>query len=469
MNRTLTTLALGLVVALSACSALGPNYETPSASELDAPANWSKSASAVQVVASAKPWWSQMSDATLEALIAHARASSPTVSAAVARLQQSRALQGQVLAAGYPSVTGNTGANRVNNGSTISETVSLGTSSTWELDLFGAVQRGQEGAQARVSAKQADLVDAQSSLTADVVDAYGNYRYLEASIEVAQETLESLSATHQLVLLKMAAGFTAADQGLRAQASVAESQSQLRGLQAQQEIAFNRLVALTGVSRDTLPELLALAQSPNLVLPLTNLALPASVLERRPDLISAERTLAAASADLGLAKADQYPRLTLSGNFGYTSSVTGQGTLSLATWGFGPALSVPLFDGGRRAQAAEGAQARYAEALARYRQKARVAVQEVENSLSRYASATHRLSLISGAVQIQAQAKAAVAHRLQAGAVSRLDYEDSARLNYSAQQAELSLEFEQLQALHFTGPPARSPPRTPPSRVLRRT
>ncbi|WP_374343893.1 TolC family protein, partial [Azonexus sp.] len=195
-----------------------------------------------------------------------------------------------------------------------------------------------------------------------------------------------------------------------------------------------------------------------------DIAIPGDALVRRPDIRAAERRLAAASADIGLAEADRYPRLALNGSLGY--SVTGGGSsggLSFGTWSFGPSLSLPIFDGGRRAAAVEQARSRYDEALAEFRLRARAAIQEVEDALTRYAAAHERAENARvSAAQYQSYFDA-VEIRYREGASNLLELEDARRAMLGAQQTLLAVQQERLQAwvaLHRStgGAAAHDPP-----------
>jgi len=170
------------------------------------------------------------------------------------------------------------------------------------------------------------------------------------------------------------------------------------------------------------------------------------VLSQRPDLAAAERELAALTAEIGAAEADRYPKLSLTGNIGYGVARVAGANVNGATWGFGPSLSLPLFDAGRRIAAVSLAQARYEEALAGYRATAVRAVREVEEALTQLDAARHRApELLAALGGYQSFEKAAQA-RLAAGAGSVLELEDARRAVLGAQVAVLALERERLNA-----------------------
>lgn len=443
---------LSALSLLSGCAAVGPNYQPPAPATVGAPAQWASprtGPATAPVLDSHAAWWAALGDTTLDALVEETFRTSPTLEAAVARLAQARAGRAQTLSYGYPGVTGQSGQSRAvatNAGEVLEQAVTaLGAS--WELDLYGAQRRGVEGANARLQAQAASLADVRVSLAADVADAYVNYRVCQANLALNRSDVVSREATATLTSASVEVGFTAPYQGARALASVAEAQTQRSATQAQCDQLENQLSRLTGLARSDLVARLGTAGLSGLRVPGDfNIAIPAHVLQQRPDLRAAERSLAAASADIGLAVADRYPRLTLTGNFGYTVAANSSGTLSFGTWAFGPSLSLPVLDGGRRAAAVDAATARYEEALANYKVKTRLAVQEVEDALTRYAAAHQReLTALQSAAQYQ-RFFAAVEARYREGANNLLELEDARRAMLSSQQVLLGVQHARLQA-----------------------
>jgi len=210
------------------------------------------------------------------------------------------------------------------------------------------------------------------------------------------------------------------------------------------------LTRLTGIARPVLMTILAEKPTGLDRLPVpkyVSIAIPSQALMQRPDIRAAERNLAAASADIGLAEADRFPRLALNGSLGYSvSGTSGSGSLSFGSWSFGPSLSLPIFDGGRRAAVVEIARARYEEALASYKSRARNAIQEVEDGLTRYAVAHERTENARVAATQYQRYFDAVDERYRQGANSLLELEDARRAMLSARQTLLGVQQQRLQA-----------------------
>lgn len=454
--RRLSGLAAAL--ALAGCAAVGPDYVAPKLSASDVPAEWTSASglagrppAPLGTTASGLPWWEELADPLLDELVEAAFASSPTLEAALAKLEQSRAQSVQAGAAGQPTLDGSAGGERASgSGSGKAATSSwLSTNASWEIDLFGAVRRGREGAQARFAAQQATLADARVSLAADVSDAYLGYRACQSRVALAAQDVASRAATEQLTAASVREGFMAPYQAIRSTASVAEARTQLAATHEQCERLENLLTRLSGVPRASLMHRLAGQPTGLDRLPVPrhfSIAIPQEALHQRPDIRAAERAVAAASADIGLAEADRYPRLTLNGALGYSVNGSGGGALSFGTWSFGPSLSLPLFDGGRRQAAVAIARSRYDEALANFRQATRGAIQEVEDALTRYAAAHERAeSAYLSAAQYE-HYFAVVERRYREGASNLLELEDARRVMLAAQQTLLAVRQERLQA-----------------------
>ncbi|MGC3961809.1 MAG: efflux transporter outer membrane subunit [Rhodocyclaceae bacterium] len=445
--------ALCIALLLVGCTTVGPNYRTPQLSGKDVPANWtSPAASNDKTQPAPTAWWTELTDPALDQLIDTAFQYSPTLEAAMARLNESRAYHTQANAAAGPSSDASAGGARTDASKTSGPTNSgwFSLDSSWEVDLFGAVSRGKEGAAAREEARLATLADARVSLAADVADAYLSYRACQSDLALSEQDVDSREATRKLTAESVAAGFTAPYQAIRSTASVAEARTGLASTRAQCQQLENLITRLTGMARPELARLLAISPTGLDRLPEPrhfDVNIPAQAVMQRPDVRAAERTLAAASADIGLAEADRYPRLSLSGSLGYSvAGGSGGGGLSLGTWSFGPSLSLPIFDGGRREAAVKAAQARYDEALADYKAKARGAIQDVENALTRYAAAHERAENARLAASQYQQYFVSVEHRYREGATNLLELEDARRVMLSARQTLLGVQKERLQA-----------------------
>lgn len=458
LRRARCTLVLALALMYQGCAVVGPDYVPQALSSADIPGRWTsrtnsldESARSLTENAASQPWWAELDDPSLDRLVADALETSPTLEAALARLRQASLALTQADAKSKPVVDAGAANRQTIESGDANRTQSwLSMDASWEIDLFGAVRRGQEGAVARAAVQRASLADARISLSADVTLAYLDFRECQSQVMLSEQDIASRTATEQLTAASVREGFMPPYQAIRSAASVAEAKTQLSATRARCELLENLLTRQTGVVRPLLAKLLAERPTGLDRLPVPKhfgISIPANALTHRPDLRAAERRLAAASADIGLAEADRYPRLTLNGTFGYTLS-TGEsrGVLSLGSWSFGPSLSIPVFDAGRRTAAVEIARARYDEALAGFRSATRIAVQEVEDALTRYAAAHERAENAQASARLYKQFFDVVEMRYREGASNLLELEDARRAMLTAEKTLLGVRLERLQA-----------------------
>lgn len=439
---------IGMLSLLSACS-VGPVYTPPSPHLSLA---WHAPLPHDGKLTELTDWWGSFHDATLSQLIATAEQSSPTLNQAIARIKQARANWDSTAAALYPTADINARSTRsksqpFSNFVFLQTASSLTLDSAWEIDLFGASRRAREAALARINARQADWHDARVSLAAEVANTYINLRACEVATDYAGQDWASRQHTAALTQLKLAQQFVSASDAELTQAYASDAHNRLLNQQAECELNLKALVALTGTDETMLRQQLAKGRAQLPAMPtLAVNSVPADLLRQRPDLASAERDLAAAMADVGLAEANRYPRLTLNGSIGVSLiNISGISTQS-NTWSFGPALSIPLFDAGKRRANSQLAMARYDEARAGYELKVRNAVKEVEQALVRLHSIGLRMLDAAHSVASYKQAHLAAMQRYDVGAISLLEVEDSARNLINTENTLTTLQRDQLTA-----------------------
>jgi outer membrane protein TolC len=293
------------------------------------------------------------------------------------------------------------------------------------------------------------------SVAAETANLVFAWRSCQQQLALAQADAASRQETARLSDLSAQAGFTAPAVAALARASAAESRSRLTLQRNQCDTGIKALVALTALPEATLRTRLeastgAAANADGGARPIALPAVasvPAEVLSQRPDLYAAQRAVAAASADLGAAEAQRYPRLTLNGQVGKLNYSSQGNSTDLSTWSIGPlTLSLPLLDGGRRASNVQAAQARYAEAAALYRAKARQAVREVEESLLNLAALDAQKVDAGTAASGYAASLEGTRARYQAGSASLPELEEARRITFAAQTTLLQLELQRSQA-----------------------
>ena len=462
---------LVLAMLLAGC-AVGPDYRTPPLSGSEAPQSWHATLPHHGSRMALARWWELFHDPVLTQLVEQADTGSPTIAQAVGRVREARASVSSSQAALFPQLKGSGSVTRQGgfggsefagggaglsglSAGTLSPTLGLGTITTlvaqadasWEIDLFGGKRRSLEGADARLTASEADWHDARVSLAAEVANTYLQQRECEALVEIGAATLSSRQETLQLTERKFRAGFTAPADYAQAQATVGDAANALEGQRAQCAQGINKLVMLSGIGHEALNGLLAKASAQIPAPPDAGAPdVPAQALSQRPDVSSAERAVASASADIGVAVASRLPSITLAGSIGINAFRVGGQSLTSKSWSFGPSVSLPIFDGGAGAARVETARARYDQALASYRGKVRQAVQEVEDALVRLDASERRLDAATMADAQYAKVLEASNARYRLGAGSLLQLEDVRRAALQASQSLAAVKLERAQA-----------------------
>lgn len=437
MNMTSKWFACALACLLSAC-AVGPDFVRPAPPQ----AVWHAPLPHGGKVENLLHWWEQQwDDSILTQLIEQAEQHNPTLDMAVAKLAEARANAGISDAASFPKVGINTGVTRSKTvfGSQVLQQTqgNLKFDAEWELDLFGKVQRGQEAAQARLQASAAGWHEARISLAGEVGSAYAELRACEASVALAENELSSRLATRDMIELKRNAGFVSTSEWARNQAAWDDTSAKLVSKQGDCARQLNRLAALTGLDFIGLQERLK-ARHGQLPAP-KQIALDevaARALSQRPDVAGAEFEWAAASADVGVAKADLFPSLNLLGSIGVIRLLVAGVTSTASTWSLGPALKIPVFGGGSSGRV-KAAEARYDYAQANYQKTVRSAVQEIEDALVQLDVANKRAEHNFDALKNYRVVLQAGQIRRDAGLANQLNVEEMQRTAWLAEDAML--------------------------------
>ncbi|MES2150574.1 MAG: efflux transporter outer membrane subunit [Pseudomonadota bacterium] len=440
----LTPLLIAVPLALSACALTPP----PARVEPQAPPAWQAPLPHNGKLGDLSQWWRQQGDPLLAQLIDAAQAASPTLAAAQAHLAQARAERVAAGAALQPSLDAAASVVRSSQQSAQpSGTISQAAlQASWEIDLFGGRRAERDAAQARLAGSQAAWHAARVSVAADVANQYYGLRACHQLLQVARLDAASRADTARITELSTRAGFQSPASLALARASAADGSGRARLQQALCDIDVKALVALTALAEPELRARLA-ASSPVPAPALAISALPAQLLAQRPDVFNAEREVAAASFEVGSAQAQRYPRLSLSGAVGLANFRSGGENTKLDTWSIGPlALSLPLFDAGRRGANVDAARARYDAAVVNYRASARQAVREVEEALVNLDSIAGRSADAELAFDGYRAAFEAAEQRYKNGLGGLLELEDTRRTRLAAENAVLTLQRERSAA-----------------------
>ena len=444
-------LASASVLALAGCSTLG----APRSVSAPMPSQWFAPLPHQGTLGDLTQWWQQQGDPLLVELIASAQAVSPSIASARSRIEQSRAARVSAGAALLPTLDAAASISRsplqLSSGlgsAPIATSGQLGLQAGWEIDVFGGNRASRDAASERFSGAQAQWHDARVSVAAEVANQYYSLRTCRQLGAITRADAASRQETSRLTELSTRAGFTAPATAALARASAAEARGRATQQAAQCELDTKGLVALSGLSEPDLKQKVALAGVEYTQVAIISIAsVPADALAQRPDLFSAEREVAAASADLGSAQAQRYPRLSLNGSIGGSRVRVGSVSTDLSTWSIGPlALSLPIFDGGRRAADVDAAQARYEEAAALYRARVRQAVREVETALVNLQSTADREGDAQTAAAGYRESFTGTEARYQNGLASLVELEDARRSQLGAQTTLASLQQARMTA-----------------------
>lgn len=448
----LSTAAACAALALLGCASPGSSSGGPAAApSVQLPDHW-----AAPVPADGAPaadladWWQRFGDTELPTLVAEAQAASPTLSAALARIEQARASRVAAGAALLPTVSavGSVSQGRAAPKQPITGNASLGAQAAWEIDLFGANAAGRDAAQARLDGARAGWHDARTAVAAEVATSYVALRGCEAQLVQTRIDADSRAETTRLTELSAKAGFTAPADAALARASAAQARTLVVSQRAACDTLLKSLVELTDVAEPTLRARLAPGTA-RLPVPqaLPVRALPAQLLAQRPDLAAAARQVAAAAADRRQSQARQLPQVALSGSLAAATLRTGGESINGAVWSLGPlSVSFPVFDGGARAAATSAAAAAYDDAVASYRAQVRRALREVEVSLVALQSTTEREADVRAAAQDFEASLRATEQRQKGGLASLFDLETARRNAVVAQTTLIDLQRERSAA-----------------------
>ena len=377
---------------LSACAMVGPDYQPPETTVLD---QWHTPLEGGLTPGTPPPqslsrWWSVFSDPVLSDLIEQALAANLDLKQAQARVKEARAARGVSRADQFPAVIASASGRKSRSSKNVgsgreSEVYDAGFDASWEIDLFGGIRRSVEAAQADLEASRESLHDTLVSLLAEVARNYVQARTLQNRLDVAQANLKSQEETYQITQSKFEAGLSSELPLQQALYNLSNTRSTIPTLKTSLEAAKNRLAVMVGRSPGEVHAQLA-EHRPVPVTPATvAVGIPADVLRQRPDIRQAERELAAQTARIGVATAEKYPSIQLTGSIGLQALTTGDlFTTRSRTWSYGPSINLPIFKGGAIRSNIAVQTAKQEQALFQYRATVLSALEEVENNLSAY-------------------------------------------------------------------------------------
>ncbi len=435
-------IALSVAALLSACS-LAPKYDPPTvqavASYKEA-GEWTTAKPADTQARGA--WWEAFGDTKLNELEPQLQSDSQDLRAAVARFEQARAVARRARSDVFPSLDANASATRARASATVPSSggvISTGNDFiasvdlSWEIDVFGRLRNASAAAGDRAQASAGDLAAVDLALRAELATDYFSLRGADATLRLLEDTVKAYDRAYDLTHNRYEGGIAAATDVDQAETQRQNARSQLASVRLERAQLEHAIAVLLGQppSNFTL-EVAPFVGDP----PPIDSGMPSTLLERRPDVASAERAVAAANAEIGVARAAWFPVFVLGASAGY-EGVTSSGWFSAPSrfWSAGPSAQVPLLDFGARSATNRQAAAAYEEAVANYRKSALTAYQEVEDNLA----ALHHLAdelAADEAAAASAQRSAYHADRRYAAGVA--DYLEVASTQTAALQAQRS-------------------------------
>lgn len=451
-------LVLGLSAALGGCAITRKDPPPP----VTAPADYKETdlwrhaqPGTAEVVP--ESWWTLFQDPVLNDLQARLVIGNENLKASIAQVASARAAVDASSSALLPTLSlglsgtrsaspdGNVSGGSISRGPTNSAQLSLSTS--WEADLWGRLRLASEGAQASLQASEADLAAARLSAQTTLAQSYFSLRTAEAQEALYERSVKSYERFQALTEARYQGGVAARSDVLQAQTQLRSAQAQLLETQATRAQLAHAIAVLLGLPPSAL-ELHANASLPTP--PAVPRMVPSQLLERRPDIAAAQRRVAVAYAQIGVADAAFYPTLSLSASGGYRSS-TLSNLVSAPNlfWSIGPSLALSIFDNGQHKLASAQARASADSAVATYRQTVLTAMQEVEDNLVLADRLAREAQLQQEAVDSAQRNLDLVTEQYRAGTVSSLEVTSAQNSALTAEASLLSIRNRQLAAVNL--------------------
>lgn len=442
--------ATPLVMLLLSGCVVGPDHAAPA---ITLPAKYAEGPSSSNGDVTTAAWWTAFGDSRLNSYVQQGLSQNLDVLQALERINQAEANVVQAAAGGFPSLDFSAQAERsgtkdiggsLTPSSTGAQTrVAGGPSASWFLDLFGRFRRSKEAALANLDAAYAGVDVARLSLLQAVVSAYIDVRYYQERIAVARQNLASRRETLDLTRLQLEAGAASRLDVVQSEGLVNSTLAEIPALETAFRGAAHRVATLLGLPASSLlPELQKGARQPVARFN-AKAGVPADLIRNRPDIRAAERQLAAAVAQIGVAEAQLYPAITLGGSI--TPSYTRVSGLEsgVLSWAFGPSISLPIFDGGSLKANVSAAESTARESYLAWKQTVLNAVEEVENALAAVSRDARTVNALRNTVGSYEEALQLATASYRDGASSLLDVLDAQR-QVSSARANLAQAVQQM-------------------------
>jgi multidrug efflux system outer membrane protein len=412
--RPFIVIAIACLALLAGCK-VGPNYKEPkttTAKDWSTPMSRGETNGSVELAG----WWKNFGDTNLDTYMAIAVRSNLTLLSAEAHVREARAQEGVVAGELWPSLSGNASYAKSRYGQNAFPPLPAGIPLTynlynanfdaaWELDVFGGTRRAVEAANAEIGAAEFSERDVLVSVLAEVAREYINARAAQQHLIIAQENIKAEQDVLSLTTNRFANGLGNDVDVQQARAALANTESQLPVYQTAFEESVHALAVLLGQEPGALMQEMSAEKNIPLTPPFVPVGLPSELLQRRPDVQVAERKLASATADIGVAKADLFPKFSLTGIAGMQSQSAGTWIKAASRYySVGPTIQWNLFQGGSIRANIRVQNAKQEEALDQYQQTVLTALQDTENALTAYAKEQDRRDSLKESVDASQQA-----------------------------------------------------------------
>lgn len=400
------------------------------------------------------PWWTAFNDRRLDGLVEKGLSENLDVLQALERITSAEANVVVAGAGALPSlnlsaeesVSRTTGTRDYESRTTdTTSTSSGGLGVSWLLDLFGQYRRAKEGAAASLDAAYASADVAKLSYLSDLVTSYINARYYQERIAIAKKNLASRRETLELTKLQLEAGAASRLDVVQSEGLVNQTLADLPGLETNFRKSAHHIATLLGLPASALISDLQKGSPQPIARRSVNAGVPADLIRNRPDIRKAERDLAAATAEIGVAEAQLYPSITLGGTISPSFVATKGLTGSLTSWSFGPSLTLPIFDGGRLKANVDIANSTARVQYIAWKAAVLNAVEEVENALAAVNRDSQTVNALRATVRSYEEALSLSTASYKDGASSLLDVLDAQR-SVSSAQASLAAAVQQMAA-----------------------
>jgi NodT family efflux transporter outer membrane factor (OMF) lipoprotein len=447
-------IAMAFGASLACACAVGPDYRRPDASapaayKEHAPEDWKPGQP--QELTNRGAWWSIYDDAVLDDLEHQVDISNQTLKASEAAYRQSIAVLQAARASFFPDVTLDAAATRsrthsITNpaGGVTQNQFSVGPAVSWVPDLWGRVRRTVESDAANAQASAADLASARLSAQAQLAQDYFELRIADELKRLLDATMAAYQRTLDITRNRYAVGVAAKSDVVTAQTQLENTLAAEINVEVQRAQLEHAIAVLTGRP----PAEFSIAPAPlSGSVPAVPFGVPSALLERRPDIASAERQLAAANAQIGVAVSAYFPTVTLSGSVGYQSSTLSKLLEAPSqVWSVGPQLAATLFDAGAHRAGVAAARAAYDATAANYRQAVLAGFEQVEDDLSTLRVLARQAEVQSRAVELARQAEQLTLNAYKAGVVDYTSVVQAQAIALSSEQSALTIRQSRLTA-----------------------